>query len=76
MSTVGPRAVTEAEAILNASGIDVLDVPVSGGVSGAKSGELALFAAGRPDLLARARPILTCLGREWDCGTRVVMAKL
>ena len=71
MSTVGPRAVKDAEAALGARGIGVIDVPVSGGVAGAKAGRLALFAAGPPDLVARARPVLASLGREWACGTRV-----
>jgi 3-hydroxyisobutyrate dehydrogenase len=71
MSTVGPRAVKEAEAALDSRGIGVLDVPVSGGVAGAKAARLALFASGSPHLLARARAVLSCLGREWECGTRV-----
>ena len=71
MSTVGPRAVAEAEGTLGARGIHVIDVPVSGGVAGAESGRLALFVAGMQDLVARARPVLACLGHEWTCGTRV-----
>ncbi|GAC1402894.1 MAG: NAD(P)-dependent oxidoreductase [Candidatus Velthaea sp.] len=71
MSTVGPRAVIDASTVLSESGIEVLDIPVSGGVSGAAAGKLALFASGRGDALARVRPMLRCLGHEWDCGSKV-----
>ncbi|GAA2351916.1 NAD(P)-dependent oxidoreductase [Saccharopolyspora halophila] len=67
MSTVGPQVVTELVAAAP-EGVSVLDVPVTGGVSRARTGELLLFASGPPEALARLRPALDALGQVVGCG--------
>ncbi|MCR3722009.1 MULTISPECIES: NAD(P)-dependent oxidoreductase [Prauserella salsuginis group] len=67
MSTVGPDAVTELVAGAP-EGVSVLDVPVTGGVSRARTGELLLFGSGPPEALARLRPALDALGQVIHCG--------
>lgn len=70
MSTVGPAAVREvAEAAPPA--VRVLDVPVTGGVARAVTGQLSLFAAGDPAVVDRVRPVLETLGTVVDCGPEI-----
>jgi 3-hydroxyisobutyrate dehydrogenase-like beta-hydroxyacid dehydrogenase len=57
-STVHPRTVIELAAIGARAGVDVLDVPVSGGGSSAAEGRLCSIAGGRADVLERVRPVL------------------
>lgn len=47
---------------LAAKGIGWVDAPVSGGPEGAKTGTLAIMAAGTVEDLARAKPLLETLG--------------
>lgn len=70
MSTVGPEAVVEV-ADMASSAVRVLDVPVSGGVTRALTGELSLFTSGAPAALEDARPVLEALGNIIDCGPEV-----
>ena len=46
-ATIGRSYVKEAEKLLVAAGAEVMDVPVSGGKSGAHSGTLTLMAAAK-----------------------------
>lgn len=71
MSTVGPRAAQEAERAAVARSLRLLDVPVTGGVSGAERGELILFAAGDTTALDEAADVLAPLGRVVRCGEAV-----
>ncbi|GAB2622024.1 NAD(P)-dependent oxidoreductase [Kocuria himachalensis] len=70
MSTVGPRAV-RVVADAAPPGVRVLDVPVTGGVARALTGELSLFAAGDPTTIDDVRPALEALGTIIDCGTEI-----
>jgi 3-hydroxyisobutyrate dehydrogenase len=45
-------------------GIDFLDAPVSGGVSGAEQGTLTVMCGGDAAVFARARPVLEAFGRK------------
>ncbi|HTO73065.1 MAG TPA: NAD(P)-dependent oxidoreductase [Gemmatimonadales bacterium] len=45
-------------------GVDYIDAPVSGGVSGAESASLAVMVGGSAEAFARARPILECFGKR------------
>ncbi len=45
-------------------GVDFLDAPVSGGVSGAEKGELTVMVGGDPAVLERARPVITAFGKK------------
>ncbi|PXY30263.1 nucleotide sugar dehydrogenase [Prauserella coralliicola] len=71
MSTVGPDSVREQAARLTAAGARVLDVPVTGGVARARTGELTLFASGPADEIAAARPVLDCFGTVREVGAAI-----
>ncbi|MEV7086095.1 NAD(P)-dependent oxidoreductase [Streptomyces sp. NPDC093085] len=68
MSTVGPDAVRAEGARLGAAGVRVVDVPVTGGVARARTGELTLFAAGAPEDLTAVRDVLDPLGTVREVG--------
>ena len=64
MSTIDPgthRQIAEAAA---ARGVDYLDAPVSGGVTGAEAGTLAIMTGGAPAVFERARPVLDAMGEN------------
>lgn len=63
LSTTGPRAEMDLAEVLAASGIALIDSPVSGGVAGAKKGTLALMAAGPSPHFERVEPLLLALGK-------------
>jgi 3-hydroxyisobutyrate dehydrogenase len=71
MSTVGPQAAQRAERAAAERSIGVIDVPVTGGVAGARVGSLTLFASGDPSLLDYADPVLAPMGRVRVCGPEV-----
>jgi 3-hydroxyisobutyrate dehydrogenase len=60
LSTTGPMAATAAAARLAEVGVTYVDGPVSGGVTGARQGTLALMYAGPPEVLEDHRPVLEC----------------
>lgn len=80
MSSGAPGRTKEFAARLEASGIRVLDAPVSGGVARAVTGELAIMVGGDDGVLERARPILSLIGtsihRIGDVGTGQAMKAL
>jgi 3-hydroxyisobutyrate dehydrogenase len=57
-TTNSPELVRRMQAELKAVGAAMLDAPVSGGVSGARSGRLTVQVGGDAADLARARPVL------------------
>ena len=71
MSTVGPEAARAAARATGEASVDLIDVPVTGGVAGARAGALTLFAAGDPALLSKAEPVLLPMGRIRVCGPEV-----
>jgi len=46
LSTIGPEAAREAEAILKAAGVTYIDAPVSGGQAGAAAGTITIMCGG------------------------------
>lgn len=62
MSTVGPQSMHEQGEVLQRAGARVVDAPVTGGVARARTGELVIFAAGAPNDVASATPVLEALG--------------
>jgi 2-hydroxy-3-oxopropionate reductase len=68
-STISPA---EARAIayeLLAMGVGFLDAPVSGGIGGAESGQLAVMVGGTDESVERARAVLSSIGRiVMHCG--------
>ncbi len=49
---------------VRASGLEMLDAPVSGGIQGAEAGTLTVMVGGEVALLARARPVLEIIGKN------------
>jgi 2-hydroxy-3-oxopropionate reductase len=68
LSTTDPGAAADRHRRLAAAGHAALDVPVSGGPGGARSGTLSIMAGGTPDDLAAAGPLLARLGTVVPCG--------
>ncbi len=62
MSSSAPLATRELGNVLASKGVHMMDAPVSGGVSKARDGTLAIMAGGAPDLLERCRPIFEAMG--------------
>ena len=61
--TSGQPAVTQALAArVAAAGSVLIDAPVSGGVSRARTGELAIMVGGSVEAIERARPVLAAMG--------------
>ena len=56
--------VATAREVAAASGREMLDAPVSGGVMGAEAGTLAFMVGGTKPGFARAEPILQAMGRK------------
>jgi 3-hydroxyisobutyrate dehydrogenase len=49
---------------LRERGVDFIDAPVSGGVSGAEKGALTVMVGGEAAVLERVRPVLTSFGQK------------
>ena len=49
---------------LRGCGVDFIDAPVSGGVSGAEKGTLTVMVGGDPTVLERVRPVLEAFGQK------------
>ena len=62
MSSGSPAVTREVGITLAALGVSMIDAPVSGGVSRAKDGTLAIMAGGSDVDLDRATPILQAMG--------------
>lgn len=57
-STVSAETARKAAEKLQGCGAEFLDAPVTGGVEGAKSANLAVMVGGKASILAKVRPIL------------------
>jgi 2-hydroxy-3-oxopropionate reductase len=66
MGTVSPVGVRELGARLEAAGVSVVDAPVSGGDVGAEQATLSIMVGGRPQNVARVRPLLAAMGTTVD----------
>jgi len=64
LSTTGARAAVEVAAGLAPHGIAALDAPVSGGVTGATAGTLAVMVSGDAAAFETVRPALLEIGRN------------
>ena len=62
MSSGAPAATQAIAADLDVLGVTILDAPVSGGVSRAVTGELAIMAGGDAAALDRVEPLLRAMG--------------
>ncbi len=62
MSSISPLVSQKIAAAAAQKNVDFLDAPVSGGEPKAIDGTLAIMAGGKPDVFAKAEPILKCMG--------------
>ena len=80
-STIRPETAEELAAVAAAQGVDLLDVPVSGGFMGAHEGTLAAIVGGERDAYERAKPVfarwagLTVHMGPAGAGTRTKLAR-
>lgn len=68
LSTTGRDTILEMVPVLAAKGITLVDAPVSGGVTGAAKGTLAIMMAGPSDACAQVKPILDVIGKVFRVG--------
>ncbi len=61
--TVGVAFIREVEAECAAAGVTVIDVPISGGVAGAKAGTLAMMVSGDPARVGGLMPVFQQWGK-------------
>jgi 3-hydroxyisobutyrate dehydrogenase-like beta-hydroxyacid dehydrogenase len=61
--TIGGPFVREVEVSCSATGVTVIDVPISGGVAGAKAGTLAVMVSGDPAKVEELMPLLRLWGK-------------
>jgi 3-hydroxyisobutyrate dehydrogenase len=64
LSTNSPECVRGLHAQFAKAGVHVLDAPVSGGPSGAKSGKLAIWVGGEREVFDKHLPVLKAIGDE------------
>jgi 3-hydroxyisobutyrate dehydrogenase len=62
LSSVLPSTPRKIEPRARARGLQFLEAPVSGGVSGARAATLAIMVGGEAQALERARPVLRAIG--------------
>ena len=62
-STIDVETARVVAAAANGAGFDMLDAPVSGGVSGAEAASLTFMVGGEAETFARAQPVLAAMGR-------------
>src|SRR5438477_4010049 len=62
-STIDVETARAVAAAAKGVGFDMLDAPVSGGVSGAEAASLTFMIGGEAEIFARARPVLAAMGR-------------
>ena len=63
-STIDVASARAVAAAASGAGYEMIDAPVSGGVTGASAGTLTFMVGGSADGFARARPILAAMGRN------------
>lgn len=71
MSTIDPSVVDEIGDLVDATGADLVDAPVSGSVQLVEQGKLTIMAGGDAQAIERARPVLEALSaRLFNVGGR------
>lgn len=75
-STTGSVFANKVAATLKARGIEYFVAPISGGLSGAENGTLAVICSGAPKVLERLRPAFAMLGKNiFYCGAAPGLAQ-
>lgn len=62
-ATIKPSEARQIGEELNGGSINLIDCPVSGGFPGAQGGTLTMMAAGTPDVLEKARPVMEAVSQ-------------
>jgi 3-hydroxyisobutyrate dehydrogenase len=62
-STIDVETARAVAAGAKGAGFDMLDAPVSGGVSGAEAAGLTFMVGGEAEIFVRAQPVLAAMGR-------------
>lgn len=75
LSTTGATMAREVAAALEGKGVSAVDSPVSGGVSGAVKGTLAVMVSCRRPLYAELEPMLSHIGKVFFIGERPGMGQ-
>src|SRR5271156_2360211 len=65
MSTISPESSQELHRLGAKSGIEVLDVAISGSTPAAEQGIVTLLAGGSPDLFRAAEPIFRAIAKQY-----------
>ena len=76
LSSIGQDCAADMATQLLAHGIDLIDAPVSGGVTAAAAGKLTLMVAGKASAVAAVTPVLEALGKPVIVGTRAGQAQV
>ncbi|MBO5527754.1 MAG: NAD(P)-dependent oxidoreductase [Bacilli bacterium] len=64
MSTISPMVSANLAKELKAQSVDLLDCPVVKSQPAAVKGELGIYVGGDPEVFAKVRPILECMGKN------------
>jgi len=64
LSTISPTIARDIGRRLKERGIEMLDVPVSGGIPAAKAASLTMFVGGETAVFERVRPLLERVGKS------------
>jgi 3-hydroxyisobutyrate dehydrogenase-like beta-hydroxyacid dehydrogenase len=70
VSTTGATVETAVASTLATKGIQMVDAPVSGGISGAEKGTLAVMVSCGPETLTRVKAVLDVIGKIFVVGTK------
>jgi len=69
MSTIDPATTRRVGDAIAARGASMIDSPVGKTADAAVAGTLTLMVGGAPDVVARCRPVLDCMGTDFfHCG--------
>ena len=60
-ATIKPNEAREIGEMMQGTGVNLIDSPVSGGFPGAQGGTLTMMAAGRPDVMAACAPAMNAV---------------
>lgn len=64
LSSVDPATTRNLAEEAGVKGVDYIDAPVSGGVSGAAAGTLTIMVGGKMDAVQKSKPVLELLGKK------------
>jgi 3-hydroxyisobutyrate dehydrogenase-like beta-hydroxyacid dehydrogenase len=76
LSTTGPRVAEGVASEFAQHGVVAIDAPVSGGVSGAEKGTLAVMVSGPKDECEKLRPVFDIIGKYFWIGDKPGMGQM